>query len=110
MTNNKNIYGIDLDKPVTPLMVRDALVECFSKMHYADAELETNDPAINKEYCRNLVKKAFTDSEGDFEKPTKQSIINVLGKLEDFSANFRNQSVVQKNVATMMQIVEKISE
>jgi len=110
MANDKNIYGVDLDKPITSLMARDALVECFFQAHCTDAGLETDDPAISKGYCQNLVRKVFTDSEGDFERPTKQSIINAIGKLKDFSANFRDQSVIQKNAGEMMKIVEKISE
>jgi hypothetical protein len=108
MTNDENIYGVDLDKPVTPFMARDALVECFFQAHCADSGLGTDDPAVNREYIQKLVKKAFGDAGGDFEKPTKQSILNVMAKLKDFAAHFRDQSIIQKHAGEMMKIVEKI--
>ena len=30
---NKKIYGVDLSKKITPVMVRDAIIECFVKAH-----------------------------------------------------------------------------
>lgn len=106
----EKIYGIDLDQEITSLMARDALTECFLEAHCADAGLGTDDPEISKEYIKNTVKKAFTDSKGDFENPTKQSILNAMGKLQEFAANFRDQSIIQKHAGEMMKIVEKLSE
>jgi len=110
MANDKSIYGIDLAKPITPLMARDALIECFFQAHCADAGLGTDSSVINREYCKDIVKKAFTDSGEDFEKPAKQSIVNVMAKLKDFSASFRDPSIIQKHAGEMMKIVEKIRE
>lgn len=104
----EKIYGVDSDKPVTALMARDALVECFFEAHCADAETGTDNPAINKEYIKDIVKKTFMDSEGDFENPTKQSILNAMDKLQNFAANFRDPSIIQKHAGEMMKIVEKL--
>ncbi len=27
------IYGVDISKEVTPVMVRDAIIDCFTKAH-----------------------------------------------------------------------------
>lgn len=109
MANNKNIYGVDLDKPITPLIARDALERCFFEAHCADAETGTDDLEINSEYIRSLVKKIFADSGGDFENPTKQSIIDAINKLQEFSKNFRDPDIIQKHASEMMKIVEKIA-
>ena len=109
MENNKNVlYGVDLNKPITPLMAREALVECFSQAHCADAGLTPDNNEVNKSYCQDIAKKAFIDSEGDFENPTKQSIIGAMGKLQDFAAKFRDPSIIQKHASEMMKVVEKI--
>ncbi len=109
MSENKNIlYGVDLDKLITPIMARDALVECFFQAHCTDAGTGTDNPEINREYIKEIVEKAFADSGGNFENPTKQSILNTMGKLQNFAKNFRDPSIVQKHAGEMMRIVEKI--
>ena len=40
---DKKIFGIEPDEEVTPLMVRDAIVECFYEAHCADAGITNDD-------------------------------------------------------------------
>lgn len=108
--NPEILYGVNLNSIITPLIARGALVECFFQAHCADAGLGTDDPVVNKEYIKDIVKKVFTDSGGNFDNPTKQSIINAMGKLQDFAANFRDPSIIKKHAGEMMKLVEKISE
>lgn len=104
---DKLIYGIDPNKSLTPLMVRDAIVECFAQAHCADAGLD-----INKEegrmYCRRTVQKAFKDTGGDFDNPTKESIQAALENLAEFARQFRDQETVQKHYGQIMELVEKL--
>jgi hypothetical protein len=109
MANNKIVYGVDLDKPVTPLMVRDALVECFFQAHLNDAGLGTDNVLINKDYIEGIVRKTFEDSGDDFEKPTKKSIINSMDKLKTFAANFRDQSVIKKHAGEIMELINRLA-
>jgi len=48
------IYGIDADKEVTPLMVRDAIVECFFIAHCEDSGLKQGgkDEGLNRRLLR----------------------------------------------------------
>ncbi len=103
------IYGVDTDKPITPLMVRDAMIECFFQAHCADTEVvgEDADESVNKSYCRSIVKKAFKDS-GDFENPTKQSIMNAMENLAEFAKNFRNPEIIKKHSGEIMALIEKL--
>ena len=107
MSENK-IYGVDLNSEVTPLMVRDAIVECFYNAHCADSALEDDDSKSVNKYCAELVKGAFTNTGGDFENPTKESIVKVLGQLAEFSKNFRNPEVIKKHYNEIMQLVERL--
>lgn len=102
------IYGIDPEGKVTPLMVRDAIIECFYEAHCADAAFEGGEKEVNRNYCQEIVKKAFTDTGGDFEKPTKESIGGVLGQLAEFAKNFRDPKVIEKNYGEIKILVDRL--
>lgn len=105
---NENVYGIDPDGEVTPLMVRDALAECFYQAHCADSGVNPEDRKLNSDYCKSIVEKAFAETGGDFQKPAKQSIMNAIGWLGEFSTNFRDPKIIQEHAASMMKLVEKM--
>lgn len=102
------IYGVDLNKPVTTLMARDALVECFWQAHCTDTGLERDDRGSEKEYIRQIVIKAFLNTGGDFENPTKESILKAIDFLKDFAKSFRDQEVIEKHQNEIKIIVNKI--
>ncbi len=102
------LYGVDLDQKITPLIVRDVLVNCFFKAHCEDTGINKEEETVNKEYCRVIVTKAFDDVGGNFKNPTKRDILNVMDKLTDFSKSFRNPEIIKKHAKEMMTIIEKI--
>ncbi len=110
MSENNIVHNIDLDKPVTPAMARDAMVECFYEAHCTDTGLDEGDPNVNREYILDVIKKATTDIGEDFENPTKKSLLKTVEKLKEFAKKFRDQSVIQKHAAEMVKIIEKIKE
>jgi len=101
------LYGVDMEKPVTPLLVRDAIICCFSEAHCEDAGLGA-DKNINQEYCRSIVKKAFEDTHGDFDRPTRQSLLAVLDNLAAFSKGFRNPDIIKKHYEQIMQLMNRV--
>ena len=101
-------YGVDTDKTVTPQEVCNALVECFFEAHCKDVQMGVDDPTLTREYTTEIIKKAFTDAGGNFEKPTKQTLIAVVGKLKDFAGSFRDPSVILRHAGEIMELVEKI--
>lgn len=103
-----NIYGVDTDSEVTPGKVRDAITVCFNEAHCADAGIAESEMPVKKQYCEQIVKKAFADSGGDFENPTKESILAALEELKKFAANFRDQSIIQKHYQEIMKLMEKL--
>ena len=100
-------YGIDTDKEITPLMVRDAIVECFYQAH-CEASSLSEDEKVNRAYCKENVKKAFNDSGGDFDKPSKESIMKAMEGLAEFAKGFRDQKVIEKHYNEIMQLVNKL--
>ncbi len=106
--NEECIYGVNLNSEITPVMVRDAIVECFFKAHCIDSGLGEGDPSSVKKYCSDLIVEAFAKTGGDFNNPTKDSIFNVLGQLAEFSKNFRDPSVIRKHYNEIMRLVERL--
>lgn len=107
------IYGVDLDKPITPVMVRDAIVRCFVAARCVDSFMEESakgDDDLRHDYSKGFVKKMFSESGGDFENPTKESIIAVIGKMKDFSSSFRDPAEVEKHAGEIMQLVAKLKD
>ncbi|OGM94287.1 hypothetical protein A2524_01280 [Candidatus Wolfebacteria bacterium RIFOXYD12_FULL_48_21] len=103
------IYGIDTEQPVMPLMVRDALIECFYEAHCQDTGLDMPNESTDRSYCSALVKKAFAESGGNFDNPTKEDLMRVMEKLVEFSKNFRDPSLVQKHAKEIQQLLDLIS-
>ncbi len=103
------VYGVCLDDKVTPLAVRDAIVECFYEAHCADSGLGEEDPKSVRKYCADLIVEAFTKTGGDYNNPTKESIVKVLGQLVEFSKNFRDPSIIQGHYNQIMKLVDLLS-
>lgn len=100
------IYGVDIDKPVTEIIVRDAIVRCFGQAH---CPYEEQGPERSEEmYAKPIVEKAFADSGGDFEHPTKESIKNAIKSLMEFAGNFTDASVIKQHAEEIHQLLEKI--
>ncbi|MFA6355374.1 MAG: hypothetical protein WCW65_03040 [Candidatus Paceibacterota bacterium] len=104
----EKIYGVDLNKDITPLMVRDAIIECFKQAHCEDSGIAKEDEIINKQYCGDIVRKAFSDTDSNFDKPTKDMIIKSLDNLKSFSLNFRDKSIIEKHYNQILKLVNKL--
>ncbi|MFC1609083.1 hypothetical protein ACFL3M_02735 [Patescibacteria group bacterium] len=115
---DEKIYGVDPLDEVTPVMVRDALIECFSEAHeditkecFGEEGREfvgEKSDGISDVNAEMLVKKYFKEKGADFDNPTKEGIINAVDKLAEFSGNFRSQEVIKKHKGEMMKLVDKL--
>lgn len=112
------IYGVNTEKPFKPEDVREAIVRCFTEAHNEVMELYMKEidkgasaeelEEMKKINVRQIARKAFKDSGGDFENPVKESIMGALGKLKEFAANFRNPELIQKHYGEIMELVNKL--
>jgi Zn-dependent oligopeptidase len=111
------IYGVDPSKPVTPVMVRDAIVDCFIQAHkeildemkeYHEFKSEEEFEEMKKMDIKILIKSKFEASGADFDNPTKKSIIGVMDKLAELSINFRKPEIVKKHYEEIMHLVDKL--
>lgn len=114
------IYGIDPNKPFTAVQVRNAIVDCFTKAHKEILDRDLGDLAdkmsdkelkqLEELNVRQMIQVYFKDVGGDFDNPTKKSIIDVCDKLADFASYFRGQDTIKKHYGEIMQLVDKLEE
>ena len=102
------IFGVDPEGKVTPSDVRNAMLECFYQAHCQDSEIEQGGEELTREYCEQIVKKAFQDTGGDFDKPNKEALLKVMGELSEFSKNFREDEVIRQNYMKINTLVQKL--
>ncbi len=109
-----NIYGIDTEKPVSPEDVRDAIVECFVAAHkeqldelkeYLDEASKDNFEEMKRINVRQLMRGMFEQAGGDFDKPSKETIMAALEKIKEFAVNFRNQDIVARHYGEIVKLV-----
>lgn len=63
---------------------------------------------MKKTTSENLIRGMFVKVDGDFDNPTKESLLKVISKLKEFSINFRMTDTVEKRFNEMRQIIEKL--
>ncbi len=112
------IYGVDIDRPVSPKDVRDGIVECFAQAHKEQLDKLKNHhlnvpcdefEEIKKIEVRQILRKMFEDTGGDYDNPTKESILKALEKLKELALNFRDKSIVEKHYNEILGIIKKLS-
>lgn len=104
----EKIYGVDPEGEVNPRKVRDAIVKCFFLAHCADSDVAEAGQDAARDYCRGIVKKAFADSGGDFDAPTKDSIRGAIAKLAEFSRSFRDPELIKRHYDEIMTLVNRL--
>ena len=114
MPKDNCIYGVDLSGKITPVQVRDAIIECFSQaqeelMEYMKETTEFKHEDIEKMYVDYIIEKAFKDVGGDFKNPTKETLIKVIMKLKEYALKiFRNPEIVGKHAGEIKQLIDKL--
>lgn len=104
-----DIYGVDPNSEITSIMVRDAMVECFTIAHKDCLGIEA-DNETEKVMIKENVKKAFSETGGDFDAPTKESLINAAQYLKKFAQSFRDSSTIEQHFNEIKTLIEKIKE
>jgi len=113
------IYGVDTKKKVTPIMVRDAIIRCFSEAHKEVLKLmeECSKGMSEKDIERMkaieielIVKRCFDETGGDFNNPTKESLMKAIGKLAEFAAEFRQPEIIKKHYNEIKTLIDLLKD
>jgi len=116
MVRCNNIYGVNPDDDINPCMVRDAIVECFFEAHteelkqlfqISDLKSDKN-KEMSKKHIILLIKKMFDEVNGDFNNPTKESLIDVVEKCKEFAGFFRDKEIIKKHATEIMTLINKL--
>jgi len=108
------IYNVDISKDVTPIMVRDAIIKCFTQAQQEVTESMKVISGLESEEAEkisvdSLIENAFEEAGGDFNNPTKESLIKVIMKLKEFAADaFRDAEIIEKHTGEIMQLINKL--
>ena len=112
------IYGVDLSKKVTPIMVRDAIIRCFVKAHsdvlddmreYGEFKTEEEFEKMKNLQVKYLIETMFEDIGGDFNNPTKEQLSKIVIKLKEYAAaSLRKPEVIEKHASEIKRLIEKI--
>ena len=114
MSNDSCIYGVDLSGKITPVQVRDAIIECFSQaqeelMEYMKETTDFKPENIEKMYVNYIIEKAFEKVGGDFKNPTKETLIQVVMELKGYALGlFRDPDIVKKHAGEIGQLIDKL--
>ena len=115
--NSNIIYGVDVNKNVTPVMVRDAIIQCFYEAHCNVLELARETfghppkkkfEEMKKSHVKELVHDFFDKIGGDFDKPTKDNLLKILENLKEFASIYREPDVIKKHVSEVMLLINKL--
>jgi hypothetical protein len=115
--NNNIVYGVDISKKVTPVLVRDAIIQCFFEAHCNVLELaretfghppEEIFEDMKKFHVKELVQDIFIKINGDFNNPTKENLILVLKNLKTFASIYRRPKIINKHVNEIMVLINKL--
>ena len=111
------IYGVDVTNNVTPVMVRDAIIQCFYEAHCHVLDLaretfghppEKKFEEMKKSHVKELVHDTFDKIGGDFNKPTKDDLLKVIETRKGFAKIYRKPDVIKKHVNEIMILINKL--
>ena len=111
------IYGVDISKEVTPVMVRDAIIDCFNEAH-SDVLEEMKDyiyikskekiEEMKRKTVKSLIKSKFEEVGGDFNNPTKKTLIQIVMELAEYASKFRQPIVIDRHMDEIMHLIKKL--
>lgn len=115
--NSNVIYGVNITKNITPVMVRDAIIQCFYEAHRDVLELakdtfgsppEKKFEEMKKSHVKELIQDIFDKIEGDFNKPTKENLLTVVDNLKGFASIYRKPDIIKKHVSEIKLLINKL--
>jgi hypothetical protein len=114
---SRKIYGVDPNKKISTVDVREAIIDCFTKAHshvmdegrgilkeLTDEQFEE----IKQMNVREMIKRIFKQINGNYQNPSKKDLIAVCDALKEFAANFRSPQIIKKHYGEIMSLIERL--
>jgi hypothetical protein len=98
------------------------MIRCFAEAHskeldgmrsFRKFESDEHFEDFKMQYVRVFIKgmfcaAGFCSGNGTYENPTKNSLLKVIEKLKEYSADFRGQDIIDRHAAEVMLLVKKL--
>ncbi len=117
MGENDCIYGVNLGETITPVRVRDAIIQCFYEadneimnklFQSSDFRSAADGEKKKRKHVEVLIKKMFQEVHGDFNNPTKESLIGVIDKCAEYAAPIRDKETINTNYNAIMSLINRL--
>ena len=114
MAERSFVYGVKFDGEITPCMVRDAIITCFYQAHhkvlenmyqvqdFPNADIENE---VKLRHVKVLIKNMFREVNGDFESPTKKTLLDVLDRCAEYARIFRDEKTVVDHYNEILELI-----
>jgi len=116
-TKNNIIYGVDTNKKVTPIMIRDAMIQCYYEAHCNILELARDSfykppkkkfEEMKKSHVKDLIENLICNFGGDFNNPSKDCLNQVLNHLKKIASTYRTPEIINKHVSEIKSLIDKL--
>lgn len=118
MRKNENIiYGVDATKDVTPILVRDAIIQCYYEAHCEILEHARDTfgkpprekfEKMKKEHVKELVENIICTNGGDYKNPDKNCLLKLIKQLEKIASIYREPEIIEKHVSEINILMNKL--
>lgn len=118
--NDACVFGVYLDQEYTAQDVRDAMLKCFVQANGESIAKSMNIELPNDEAERSaklnsltekFLRQAFLETDGNYDEPTKQSIVSALNKLKEYAKQQgHSQDMIQNHVNQIMKLIDGLKE
>lgn len=111
------IYGVDINKKVTPIMVRDAMIRCYYEAHHNILELARDSfykppkkkfEEMKKSHVKDLIENLVSKVGGDFNNPSKDCLREVLKHLKKMASTYRESEIIDKHISEIQHLIDKL--
>ena len=117
MATCDSIYGVNIDKKITPEIVRDAIIQCFYEAEkevldtlFSSTDFESIEEKEQKKFrhVKIFIEKMFKDVNGDFDHPNKESLIDVIDRCAEYARTIRDHETIKKHYSEIMILIDKL--
>jgi len=104
-------------KEITPIHVRDAIINCFYEAHedvlnemfeVTNYSSDEKSKMTKYNHIRIMIKTLFNRVNGDFNNPDKDSLIKVIDQCAQYAQNYRDDETIEKNYNKIMDMINKL--
>ncbi|RMD59682.1 hypothetical protein D6821_00660 [Candidatus Parcubacteria bacterium] len=109
------LFGVKISNPPTPQEIKEAIVQCFLQAHqkqlkalkeFSPQLTAAEEKTLKRTTIETLLKKLSEQDGNDFDKPTKQGLLQLLDRLKNYASYFRDKKIIERHYQQIKQLVD----